>query len=175
MKFNLCDRVYINSLNKQGIVIAWHVQANTGFCYTVNVEDWWENYISGNGTVHYITLEGDLQRPEDVYKMVGLSKQMDMYDAEIAQGEQLDKIASDYGLHRYIQTDVELRSRILDKLRNPQEDDSQKIQIKTDFYGQLVTDSTHPDVKTRCKHSWRSYVGLNQSFEYCEKCDEKKV
>jgi len=25
-----------------------------------------------------------------------------------------------------------------------------------------------------CKHKWKKYVGLSQSFEYCEICDKKK-
>jgi len=26
----------------------------------------------------------------------------------------------------------------------------------------------------KCEHKWKSYMGLNQQFEYCELCDEKR-
>ena len=29
-------------------------------------------------------------------------------------------------------------------------------------------------VPKECIHSWKKYTGLRESFEYCEKCDEKK-
>lgn len=25
-----------------------------------------------------------------------------------------------------------------------------------------------------CNHTWKAYVGLNETFDYCSKCDEKK-
>lgn len=28
--------------------------------------------------------------------------------------------------------------------------------------------------KKGCDHSWKSYVGLSESFHYCEHCDEKR-
>lgn len=26
----------------------------------------------------------------------------------------------------------------------------------------------------KCEHKWKSYMGLNEQFEYCELCDEKR-
>lgn len=31
------------------------------------------------------------------------------------------------------------------------------------------------NIGINCEHSWKAYVGLNQTFDYCEKCDEKKL
>lgn len=28
--------------------------------------------------------------------------------------------------------------------------------------------------KALCYHKWKSYLGLNESFDYCEYCDEKR-
>lgn len=28
--------------------------------------------------------------------------------------------------------------------------------------------------KSECKHVWKRYLGFNQVFDYCEKCDKKK-
>lgn len=36
---------------------------------------------------------------------------------------------------------------------------------------------THMEVlpKTPCSHAWKSYTGLSESFEFCEKCDERRL
>jgi hypothetical protein len=28
--------------------------------------------------------------------------------------------------------------------------------------------------KSECEHSWQSYFGLKESYDYCSKCDEKR-
>lgn len=32
-----------------------------------------------------------------------------------------------------------------------------------------------PKIEKTCQHSWKKYVGLMDSFDYCEKCDEKRI
>ncbi len=47
------------------------------------------------------------------------------------------------------------------------------LYITTDIYppNQETTTNTIPDI---CAHTWASYTGLNQTFEYCTICDTKK-
>lgn len=34
--------------------------------------------------------------------------------------------------------------------------------------------SSNPKKNKECNHNWKSYVGFNDSFEYCEVCDVKR-
>lgn len=36
-------------------------------------------------------------------------------------------------------------------------------------------DLTAFDAKDRCYHDWKQYTGFTESYEYCAKCDKKKV
>lgn len=31
-----------------------------------------------------------------------------------------------------------------------------------------------PDISSKCNHSWKSYQGFSENYDYCEKCDIKK-
>lgn len=48
--------------------------------------------------------------------------------------------------------------------------------IKASWVESLAKDSSYkPDTGLKgCSHEWVNYMGLNHSFEYCKKCDEKR-
>jgi hypothetical protein len=48
--------------------------------------------------------------------------------------------------------------------------------IKASWVESLAKDSSYkPDTAIKgCSHEWVNYMGLNHSFEYCKKCDEKR-
>lgn len=35
-------------------------------------------------------------------------------------------------------------------------------------------DPRKPEQMKECNHIWKDYVGLQECFQYCEKCDEKR-
>lgn len=39
---------------------------------------------------------------------------------------------------------------------------------------EYIIDEKYYWMKEECDHKWKSYTGLRESFEYCEKCDIKK-
>jgi hypothetical protein len=39
---------------------------------------------------------------------------------------------------------------------------------------QHLNAATKPSSKAYCQHDWRHYTGLIESYEYCEKCGEKR-
>ena len=40
--------------------------------------------------------------------------------------------------------------------------------------GNVMFEKDDDQEDTSCKHVWKSYIGLKESFDYCIKCDEKK-
>lgn len=45
----------------------------------------------------------------------------------------------------------------------------------SDFYSELENKSPakEPEKMVSCSHEWMPYLGLNESFNYCKKCDAK--
>lgn len=44
-------------------------------------------------------------------------------------------------------------------------------------FGYTANESTEKEpekAEGRCVHDWVKYVGLNETYEFCTKCDEKK-
>lgn len=79
---------------------------------------------------------------------------------------------------------------ILDVLSYP--DGTQKYHIDFDFAGKAYVLTEEGDAlwemvgpflpqgvaatqSGTCTHDWKEYFGMRESFEFCQKCDEKKV
>lgn len=41
----------------------------------------------------------------------------------------------------------------------------------TDYWN---TEEKEEEKTKTCSHSWKEYYGLQEAYEYCEKCDEKR-
>lgn len=49
-----------------------------------------------------------------------------------------------------------------------------RLQCMTPWGQSFVHPDKISDDKSKCKHVWKKYNGLSQSYEYCESCDEKR-
>lgn len=76
---------------------------------------------------------------------------------EFAQGTRLDKLAAEYfNMYRlsvdlFTEPDTVFRNRIRTSRKIPE--------------------TSH----SSCNHTWTNYYGLAESYEYCTKCNKKKV
>lgn len=44
-----------------------------------------------------------------------------------------------------------------------------------DSYGRYYRAGDSVQIKAECKHEWKAYQGLVESYNYCTKCDKKDV
>ena len=77
-------------------------------------------------------------------------------------------------VNNYMLSQDEIDELVAEMLENEQEKEEQLL-----LFG--VDPSSYKDFKELSKkkimcnpHVWKNYTGLNESYEYCEKCDEKK-
>jgi hypothetical protein len=48
------------------------------------------------------------------------------------------------------------------------------VHINIQDTAEIVARKTAKAIETHCTHSWKSYQGFTQQYDYCEKCDAKK-
>lgn len=96
-----------------------------------------------------------------------------------SSSDELDKIGGLYGLKRTLtywlpEPNTIFSDRIADFLAK------EIMDYRTRHYGGMFYsgDSEIPipdwDSRAACNHKWKKYVGIMDSFEYCEICDEKR-
>lgn len=144
-KFDLGTKVLIKSANEEGTVTGW--ECKTDEC------GWWFTYdIRREVTSVYFDHEDETAKSRKNY---------------------VDYKAAEHELE-----EIKTESDAIDAIKYLM--GSRSIAATGSDLNKLMEDLLFPGLKSvpkssaTCPHSWRSYVGLTQSYDFCEKCDEKK-
>lgn len=92
--------------------------------------------------------------------------------ARVADGQDLDLVGTFWGISRLPnETDAELRIRILNGIHNV----PITVNIEISDSGQEVGEKVSAAIKANCTHSWTTYTGFTDTFDYCQKCNCRKI
>lgn len=185
MKFELNQRVFIKTMdNKEGIVTGWFTRYDslgTHKEYEVCYQDkliWEAHYPSvkeylGSRSCYIRAKEEDLESEIfNIIEQIKVTEEIRIAAIEISRGLDLDLCASYHNIFRLPnETDVELRIRILDSINKA----SIRVDIGTPDSIEAVRQKVSDAIKANCKHSWKTYTGFTDAFDYCEKCHCRKT
>lgn len=187
-KFNCFDEVFIKSLNRNGTVRTVYCDSNCGvrvYSYEVYyMEDSFQPHIKygvndylGKKPVYIRVYEKDLIKVSNIENK-DISKDISdavrycygygpesLYNTNVstAFGLDLDKIGEMHNLRRIVEDDQAYRERILKNIRG-----TSSVTSSTE---DLSVSIKH----VACSHSWKTYEGLLNKYDFCTICDEKKV